>query len=55
MAGLAYIVGAGKLVSEKADWAANQIFTAGGIAIALISFVSLLAHRRQHSAPQVSV
>jgi hypothetical protein len=54
VAGLAYLVGSGKLQTEKADWAANHIFITGGIAIAVISIVSLLAHRRQHSAPQVS-
>jgi hypothetical protein len=52
--GLAYLVGSGKLHTAKADWAANHVFIAGGIAIALISIVSLLAHRRQQSAPQVS-
>jgi hypothetical protein len=52
--GLAYLVGSGKLHTPKADWAANHVFIAGGVAIVLISIVSLLAHRRQHAAPQVS-
>ena len=53
-AALAYLVGSGKLQTAKADWAANHVFIAGGVAIVLISIVSLLAHRRQPAAPQVS-
>ena len=52
--GLAYLVGSGKLQTEKADWAANHVFIAGGVAIMLISIVSLLAHRRDHAASQAS-
>lgn len=39
-AGLAFLLLSGKILSAKDDWAANQIFMTGGIAIAALSFIS---------------
>jgi hypothetical protein len=44
--GLAVLAGSGKLESVKADWAANIIFVAGGVAIAALSVMAVAAHRR---------
>ncbi len=44
--GLAVLAGSGKLASVKADWAANIIFIAGGVAIAVLSVMAVGAHRR---------
>jgi hypothetical protein len=44
--GLAVLAGSGKLASVKADWAANIIFVAGGVAIAALSVMAVAAHRR---------
>lgn len=52
---LAYLVASGKLATAKADWAANHVFIAGGVAIGLISLVSLVTYRRLAVAPQASV
>ncbi|MBS0234970.1 MAG: hypothetical protein JSR99_15970 [Proteobacteria bacterium] len=35
--GLVWLIGAGKLVTHKGDWAANHLFLAGGFAIMFIS------------------
>jgi hypothetical protein len=43
---LVYLTGSGALDTAKDDWAANHIFLAGGIALGLISVVSLLTYRR---------
>lgn len=51
---LAYLVASGKLATAKADWAANHIFIAGGVAIGLISLVSLVTYRRLVAAAQAS-
>lgn len=40
VAGLLFLIGTGKILSIKDDWAANQIFLTGGIAVAALSFVS---------------
>ncbi len=46
VAGLTFLIGAGKLASSKDDWAANQIFLFGGLLIILLSIVALITHRR---------
>lgn len=38
---LAWLVLSGKLATPKADWAANNIFVAGGLAVAAISFLAV--------------
>ena len=50
-AALTYLAASGKLHTTKADWAANYVFIAGGITVALISLVSLATHRRFSSTP----
>jgi len=44
--GLVFLVTSGKLWSGKQDWAANHVFIAGGLAIAGISLLAFLVHRR---------
>ncbi len=44
--GLAFLVGSGKLATIKSDWAANDIFLAGGVAVAVLALVTALTHRR---------
>lgn len=52
VAGLGFLIGSGKLFSSKADWAANQIFLAGGLAIAGLSVISVMTHLRlKHAHP----
>jgi hypothetical protein len=47
--GLAVLASSGKLASVKGDWAANIIFCAGGVAIAVLSVLAVAAFRRaQH-------
>jgi len=43
---LLYLIASGALDTQKDDWAANHIFLAGGITLALISIVSLLTYRK---------
>lgn len=45
-AGVLYLIVAGKLVTFRPDWAANQIFVAGGIAIAALSAMAAYTQRR---------
>jgi len=40
LAGLTFLIGSGKLGSVKDDWPANQVFLAGGIAIAVLSAIA---------------
>lgn len=42
--GLIWLIASGKVASLKGDWAANQIFVAGGFAIICISMVIVKAH-----------
>ncbi len=57
LCGVIFLVGSGKIFSIKDDWAANQIFLAGGVAIAMMSAVSAISHirlqraQRNRSAP----
>lgn len=48
---LAYLVSSGKLATEKADWAANVVFLAGGLTVAAISLASLYTYRRRTLEP----
>ncbi|MFA5899030.1 MAG: hypothetical protein WC829_07950 [Hyphomicrobium sp.] len=54
VAGLVYLVGTGKLATLKDDWAANQVFIAGGVLVLVISLVSLQTYRRQRAAERLS-
>lgn len=44
--GLGALLASGKLWSGRNDWAANHVFVAGGLAIAGISILAFLVHRR---------
>lgn len=44
IAALAFLIFSGKLGAMKSDWAANQIFLIGGIALAAVSIISVLNH-----------
>lgn len=44
--GLAFLIGSGKVMSHRADWAANVVFLWGGIAIVLISVIALRTQSR---------
>lgn len=46
LAGMGFIIVAGKLTAAKSDWAANVIFLAGGVALALISAIAVRTQRR---------
>lgn len=39
--GVAFLLVTGKILSAKADWAANQIFLAGGLAVAALCAISV--------------
>jgi hypothetical protein len=40
--GIVFLVLTGKISSTKGDWAANQVFTAGGLAVAGLTAISVL-------------
>jgi hypothetical protein len=40
--GIMVLVLTGKILSTKGDWAANQVFTAGGLAVAGLTAISAL-------------
>jgi hypothetical protein len=44
--GVAYLLATGKLMSFRPDWAANQIFVAGGVAIVALSAMAIVTQRR---------
>lgn len=46
LAGVFFLVASGKVFSIKDDWAANQIFLAGGLAIAAMSLISAFTQVR---------
>jgi hypothetical protein len=46
IAALAFLVLSGKLATPKADWAANVIFVAGSVTLALLSLISVLTYRK---------
>jgi hypothetical protein len=44
--GLVYLIGGGKLDTVKGDWAANEVFLWGGIAIVVICIISAVTQSR---------
>ncbi len=44
--GVVYLLATGKLTTFRPDWAANQIFLAGGIAIVALSAMAVMTQRR---------
>lgn len=44
LGGLVFLIGSGKLMSGKGDWAANQVFLAGGLAVIGISIIAIRTH-----------
>lgn len=44
--GLAYLIGAGKLATLRGDWAANEVFLWGGIAIIALCIMSAMTQIR---------
>ncbi|MBA4131212.1 MAG: hypothetical protein C0519_07285 [Hyphomicrobium sp.] len=46
LGGLVFLILAGKLLTQKGDWAANYIFLFGGIAIASICYVAAITQWR---------
>ena len=42
--GLIWLIGSGKLSTLKGDWAANQIFLAGGFAVMCLSMIMMRTH-----------
>ncbi len=49
---LVYLVGSGKLATLKGDWAANDVFLAGGLAIVAICIVSAITQTRPRGSTQ---
>lgn len=49
--GLVYLIGTGKLATTKNDWAANEVFLWGGIAIVVLCIMSWLTQRKGAPAP----
>lgn len=44
--GLGFLLGTGKLMTRKDDWAANDVFLMGGLAIIVLSVHALLSQQR---------
>ena len=44
--GLIYLVGTGKLETQRGDWAANHVFLAGGIAIVALCLIAAITQTR---------
>jgi hypothetical protein len=44
--GLAYLISEGKLATHRGDWAANDVFVAGGIAIVALCIIAGLTQTR---------
>ena len=44
--GLGFLLGSGKMLSRKTDWAANHVFLAGGLAIIGLSALAVLTYFR---------
>jgi hypothetical protein len=45
-AAVAWLIASGKLATQKGDWAANNIFLAGGLAVVLLSAFAVRTHRK---------
>ena len=41
---LGMLIGSGKVGSIKADWPANHVFLAGGLALVVISAIAAITH-----------
>ena len=52
--GIAWLVLSGKLWAGKYDWAANQVFVAGGLAIVAVCLIAALVHARLAPSRPVS-
>lgn len=48
--GVVYLLVEGKLTTFRSDWAANQIFLAGGVAIVALSAMAVITQRRLSQA-----
>ena len=46
LTGIIFLLVSGKFASPKGDWAANQIFVAGGVAVAVLSAICAVTHYR---------
>lgn len=44
--GLGFLLGTGKLMTRKDDWAANDVFLLGGLAIVVLSIHALISQQR---------
>lgn len=42
--GLGFLIGSGKILSERPDWAANLVFLAGGLAVLGLSLIAIPTH-----------
>ena len=51
IAALAFLLLSGKLATPKSDWAANDIFLAGSVTLALLSLISVLSYRKLTQGP----
>ncbi len=40
--GISWLIGSGKLATVKGDWAANDVFLAGGVAILCLSAMAIV-------------
>jgi len=49
---LIYLVGWGKLFSMRSEWAANYVFAAGSVTLAVLSLISVLTYLRLKQAPR---
>ena len=49
--GLIYLVGTGKLATHRGDWAANDVFLAGGIAIVALCLITAITQTRGTKPP----
>ena len=49
--GLGFLVGSGKLATTKGDWAANDVFLGGGVAIVLLCVVAGVTQSRLSKKP----
>jgi hypothetical protein len=50
LGGVLFLIGSGKLGRPKADWAANHIFLAGGVAIVALSAIAAATQRKLRTA-----
>jgi hypothetical protein len=49
--GLVYLVGTGKLATHRGDWAANDVFLAGGIAVVALCLIAAMTQTRDAKRP----